>query len=624
MNFLTLSGLSAAGKALAIGGAAAAVGALVAMYFLKLKRVRREVSSTFLWKRSVHDLHANSPFQRLRRNLLLFLQLLALLAALLALGRPVWQAQMTGVTHILLIDNSASMSATDVPGGRLAAARSIARDMIREMAGNDVMMVLSFATRPKVVQTLTSDRKALETAVASIDPTGEATSIREPLQLASSLAANAVNPSITVISDGAFGPDSEVEAVGAPVEVVAVGVASFNVGITAMDIRRNVEDPARGEIFAKVTNFSKEEFSTTVSLEVSGRLLDAQRVTIAPGGSHAAVFKVRLDAERIASVTVDAADDLAVDNKAWVILEEPQDIKVVLMGPVSPFLRHSLTAAGRFKVVQASAGAPPVLSDTETPVFVCEGQPPASLTRAGYIIFDAVPPGGEFAEDGVAETPIVIDVDETHPVTSFLELDDLYIMRCRKMTFPAETKVLVNSDEGPLVALSYVEGARVITVAFDPMNSRWPLRISYPMFIANAVNFLASTERSRSPRMITTGDVLLLEADPLAEEIVVTDPDGRTRGLPSQVGGTVAFGDTGKCGVYTVESAGASVEYVANLASAAESDIAPGVSLTVGSTEVVLASAPSSATREIWTELLLFMFVVLLAEWYVYNRRMYI
>lgn len=624
MNLLTLSGLSAAGTALAIGGAAAAVGALVAMYFLKLKRVRREVSSTFLWKKSVHDLHANSPFQRLRRNLLLFLQLLALLAALFALGRPAWQAQMTGVTHILLIDNSASMNATDVPGGRLAAARSIARGMIRKMAGNDAMMVLSFAARPKVVETMTTDRKALAAAVASIDPTEEATSIREPLQLASSLAANALNPRITVISDGAFGREGEVEAVGAPVEVVSVGTGSFNVGITAMDVRRNVEDPAKGEIFAKVTNFSKEEFATTVSLEVSGRLLDAQRVMIAPGGSHAAVFKVRLDAERIARVTVDAADDLAADNSAWAILEPPRDIQVVLLGRVSRFLRRSLMAAGRFNVVQASADSPPVLYDAETPIFVCEGQAPSSLTRAGYIIFDAVPPGGEFADEGRAEAPIVIDVDDTHPVTSFLELSDLYITHSRKMTFPPETKVLVNSDQGPLVALSYVEGARVITVAFDPMNSRWPLRISYPMFITNAVNFLASTERSRSPRMITTGDVLILEADPLAEEIVVTDPDGRRRVLPSQVGGTVAFGDTGKCGVYTVESAGASVEYVANLASAAESDITPGASLTVGSTELVMAGAPSSTNREIWRELLLFMFVVLLVEWYIYNRRMYI
>ncbi|MCA1598092.1 MAG: BatA domain-containing protein, partial [Chloroflexi bacterium] len=53
---------------------------IVAMYILKMRRPPRPVPSTFLWEQVLDDAQANAPWQRLRRNLLLLLQLLALAA----------------------------------------------------------------------------------------------------------------------------------------------------------------------------------------------------------------------------------------------------------------------------------------------------------------------------------------------------------------------------------------------------------------------------------------------------------------------------------------------------------------------------------------------------------------
>ena len=88
---------------------------IIALYFLKLRRRPVQVPSTLLWRRSLEDLHVNSLFQRLRRNLLLFLQLLAVLLAMLALAGPrIKGTAGQGQRFVLMIDNSASMSATDV------------------------------------------------------------------------------------------------------------------------------------------------------------------------------------------------------------------------------------------------------------------------------------------------------------------------------------------------------------------------------------------------------------------------------------------------------------------------------------------------------------------------------
>src|SRR5205814_3483307 len=93
--------------------AAIAVPSLIILYFLKLRRRDLEVSTTLLWKKAIQDLQANAPFQRLRRNILLFLQLIALGAALFALAQPQFKADTPLVARsIILIDRSASMSST--------------------------------------------------------------------------------------------------------------------------------------------------------------------------------------------------------------------------------------------------------------------------------------------------------------------------------------------------------------------------------------------------------------------------------------------------------------------------------------------------------------------------------
>ncbi len=73
----------------AIYAAAVSVPLLLLLYFLKLKRREQIVSSTLLWKRAVQDLQVNAPFQRIRHNILLLLQLLMLLAILLAVAGPI-------------------------------------------------------------------------------------------------------------------------------------------------------------------------------------------------------------------------------------------------------------------------------------------------------------------------------------------------------------------------------------------------------------------------------------------------------------------------------------------------------------------------------------------------------
>src|ERR1041384_6586438 len=87
---------------------------IIFFYLLKLKRKRRVVPSVFLWQRALEEVEANAPFKKLRRSLLLLLQLAALAAIVFALARPlVATRSLASGSSIIIIDSTASMSARD-------------------------------------------------------------------------------------------------------------------------------------------------------------------------------------------------------------------------------------------------------------------------------------------------------------------------------------------------------------------------------------------------------------------------------------------------------------------------------------------------------------------------------
>ena len=125
---------------------------LILLYFLKLKRKPLAVPSTFLWRKSIEDLHVNALFQWLRQNVLLLLQLLCVLMFVYGLLAPRFHAAKgQGRHYILMIDNSASMSATDVAPNRLARAKEAAKKIVEEMDSDDLAMVIAFSDTARVV-----------------------------------------------------------------------------------------------------------------------------------------------------------------------------------------------------------------------------------------------------------------------------------------------------------------------------------------------------------------------------------------------------------------------------------------------------------------------------------------
>ena len=109
-------------------------------------------------------------------------------------------------------------------------------------------------------------------------------------------------------------------------------------------------------------------------------------------------------------------------------------------------------------------------------------------------------------------------------------------------------------------------------------------------------------------------------------EIEVRVPSGEMFTVPRGRMNTFQFSRTGEIGVYDVsEESQVTQQFAINLFDGSESDVrVRSEPIQIGYVGVEGEPAWEPARRELWKLLLLLALAVLLVEWYIYNKRVYI
>jgi hypothetical protein len=393
---------------------------LALLYFLKLRRRAMEVPSTFLWRKSIEDLHVNSLFQWLRDNVLLLVQMCILLLLIYsALEFQVHGGSATGGQYyILLIDSSASMGVTDVQPNRLEVAKAEALKEIDSHADTDTGMVIEFNSRASILQPYTRDKGLLRAAVRRIDkPTQRSTRIDEALALADSLAnpsrsvddqmvrpagenpaeartyvsAEGIRATVHLYSDGRFPDVPQFAAGNLSLQYHRIGApgpdAVNNVGIVTMNAVRDEKDSSRLQVFLRVVNFRKEPARVTVELEWRPRgqgdlKIDSKEVDLparvvepteknAPPrdtpGERAVTFELD-DVDEASDVILHARlkgwrDQFPLDDEAWLVAGVVRKARVLIVTPGNEILGDFFDLEETARVAKVTYLSPADLKD---------------------------------------------------------------------------------------------------------------------------------------------------------------------------------------------------------------------------------------------------------------------
>ncbi|MDO8485502.1 MAG: VWA domain-containing protein, partial [Candidatus Limnocylindrales bacterium] len=412
--------------------------AVVAMYLLKLRRDERVVPSTLLWSRLISDVEANAPWQRLRRSLLLLLQLLlvailALLAARPFLERPAGLAR----DIVLVLDTSASMAALDVSPNRLEAAKAAALDALRDLPTGGRVSIVTADRTARIVVNETADLGRVRQALDGIEPTSASGDLGDALELAGKLAARSGDAQILVATDGALAtpPTASVDA---PIKVLAVGRSHKNQAIVALAVRSAPSAVTRS-VFVSVANLDLEGARRRLELWGDGGLLEVRDLLLDPQARSDVIIddvprgvgtlEVRLVGPNPDVVT--APDDLATDDRAWAIVPPDQKRVILLVGGGDPYLETALSYLPNVELygVTPEAYGPATERQDGRPwdLVIFEGPLPADLPRTPIL---AIAPSASSAlgqVTGSLKDPGIGSLSPDEPILRYVDLSTTHI-----------------------------------------------------------------------------------------------------------------------------------------------------------------------------------------------------
>src|SRR5438874_3506719 len=144
---------------------------VVVFYVLKIRLKRVPVSTVIFWRQIFDEKKPRSLWQRLRHLISLLVQLAILALMVFALTEPFRTSEATTARRVILVvDNSASMSANDVEPSRLERAKDEARQVVKGLRSRDEMAVVVAGTQPRVACGLTGHQRTLRESLDGIGP----------------------------------------------------------------------------------------------------------------------------------------------------------------------------------------------------------------------------------------------------------------------------------------------------------------------------------------------------------------------------------------------------------------------------------------------------------------------
>jgi len=551
--------------------AAAALPALAAIYILRNRYRRREVSSLMLWQFAVLSREGGAKVNKLQLPLVFFLELLALALLVTAATGPRWQLPAHARPLVIILDDSASMLAGDSAGASAVSPNSprtkavVALDeLLKSRKFLSIRLVLA-GPKPRVLGSAVTTATEVREVLAQWTCQSPDAALDAAIALANDLGGP--QSQLLVLTDHAP-PGSEFS--GDRVQWWAFGGTQPNLAFV------NATRTTHGEsdrVLLEVANYSASAAATAAYRITSGsNLLRSATLKLEPRARQRLILNLPANTPAIEAAL--DADNLAADNRVTLLPAVRKRIRV----------QNSLEDAALRSLVDKALEASGLRSSlSAAPEIILHN---ARATPAGTNAW-----GLRFLAETNAATPHTgpFIVDTAHPLARGLFLDGVVWTASTPGTNQFGLPVITAGNTPLLAVTEDALRRQQITLHLIPDRSTLTATPNWPIFFWNLLTWRARETPGLVESNFRLGSEVSVRA--LTNSVQLILPGGATRMLTKSAEEFVLEPETP--GLYTVNAGNSSWQFAVNLLAPEESDLATAKSGKWGEWE-----KPEEARRE--------------------------
>ena len=583
---------------------------IVLMYLMKQKYKQQQVSSLFLWKKAESYSMAQKPFQKLKKNLLMFLQIIAVILLAVALANP-YIMGISETSHVVFgLDCSLSMQAKDEQEGksRLEQAKQQVKNQIEQSPPNAMFSIVLLQDTPTILSSNSIDKRTLLKQLENIQPTNGGVNwqnSRELLQL-----AGAENGQICIFTDQ-FQPTLQ----DLDIEQNILGNNSQNTAITLLS---HSQGENGFQALVKVSYFGEGEITKTVNLFCDGKAFDRKEITIQGGNSKDVIFTGISQQTTALTATLTPEDVLTADDRAYDGAFSKTKKKVLLVTDKNIFLEKVYSLLPEVELYKTDTEHIETLKGYS--LYIFDGVIPEVLPEDGYYIFwnlpndnNVLPLGAERNITGQATTQGYGNMT----LSETLKFD---IEKAKSFSVPMWASPILEADGKAIAIAGEQNGVKMAVFAFDIHDTDLPLQKEFPILIYNLQHWFFEQSAQKSLEGIESGQTIEISLLPETKEASIQFPNGQTVKIAPPFPPEL-FTDTQQTGIYTLIQKDQSQQqtkntFAVNAKTAGESDLMQQYQAGE-QTQQNNANKTIKVGKSIQNAVILVLLLLLLLEWRV-------